>query len=140
VTENPQVKEILDRIDAHEQNLTGEAGQARAQIGELTARLHGLEEEIENLRTTRKTLLALPDPPAAEAPAQSDVPEHPAYQQILTVFADAGRPMRARDICQALDLPIVPKNTEGIRSKLKRLVSRSILAETEPGLFTQPRA
>ena len=38
----------------------------------------------------------------------------------------------------ALDLPIVPKNTENIRSKLKRLVSRGILVETEPGLFTQP--
>lgn len=40
---------------------------------------------------------------------------------------------------QALDLPIVSKNTENIRSKLKRLVSRGILIETEPGLFTQPR-
>ena len=39
----------------------------------------------------------------------------------------------------ALDLPIAAKNTENIRSKLKRLVSRGILAETEPGLFTQPR-
>jgi hypothetical protein len=47
--------------------------------------------------------------------------------------------MRARDLCQALDLPIAPKNTENIRSKLKRLASRGILVETKPGLFTQPR-
>jgi hypothetical protein len=67
------------------------------------------------------------------------LPGHPGYQQILAVFADAGRPMRARDLCQALDLPIAPKNTENIRSKLKRLASRGILIETEPGLFTQPR-
>jgi len=33
----------------------------------------------------------------------------------------------------------VPKNTENIRSKLKRLASGGILAETEPGLFTEPR-
>jgi hypothetical protein len=39
----------------------------------------------------------------------------------------------------ALDLPAVAKNTEKIRSKLKRLVSRGILAETGPGLFIQPR-
>ncbi|GGN99664.1 hypothetical protein [Microbispora bryophytorum] len=71
-------------------------------------------------------------PPAA-------VPDHPAYQQILTIFADTGQPLRARDLCQALDLPIVSKNTENIRSKLKRLVSRGILIETEPGLFAQPR-
>ena len=67
------------------------------------------------------------------------LPEHPAYQQILTAFADLRRPLRARDLCAALDLPIAPKNTENIRSKLKRLVSRGILIETEPGLFTQPR-
>ena len=66
------------------------------------------------------------------------LPGHPAYQQIPAVFADAG-PMRARDLCQALDLPIAPKNTENVRSKLKRLASRGILAETEPGLFVQPR-
>jgi hypothetical protein len=59
--------------------------------------------------------------PAAPSP---ELPGHPAYQQILTVFADTGRPLRARDLCQALDLPIVSKNTEKIRSKLKRLVSR----------------
>jgi hypothetical protein len=67
------------------------------------------------------------------------LPDHPAYQQTLTAFADLQRPLRARDLCLALDLPIVPKNTEGIRSKLKRLVSRGILIETDPGLFTQPR-
>jgi hypothetical protein len=39
----------------------------------------------------------------------------------------------------ALDLPVAAKNTGNIRSKLKRLVSRGILTETEPGLFTQPR-
>ncbi|MEU2737749.1 hypothetical protein ABZ656_20805 [Streptomyces sp. NPDC007095] len=47
--------------------------------------------------------------------------------------------MRARDLCEALDPPILPKHTEGIRSKLKRLVVRGVLAEPEPGLFTQPR-
>jgi hypothetical protein len=35
----------------------------------------------------------------------------PAYQQILTALTEAGRPMRARDLCEALDLSILPKNT-----------------------------
>ncbi|WP_258564617.1 hypothetical protein [Streptomyces himalayensis] len=65
--------------------------------------------------------------PVTEAAPQPATPDNPAYQQILAVFAHAGRPMRARDLCEALDLPILPKNTEGIRSKLKRLVSRGIL-------------
>lgn len=54
-------------------------------------------------------------------------------------FADLRLPRRARDLCQALDLPIVARNTESIRSRLKRLVSRGILAETEPGLLIRPR-
>ncbi|WP_225102585.1 hypothetical protein [Streptomyces sp. CoH27] len=64
-----------------------------------------------------------PDAPTRHRPDRPDIPDHPAYQQILTALADEGRPMRARDLSQALDLPILPKNTEGIRFKLKRLVS-----------------
>lgn len=133
---------LLDRIDARETALTRQAEQTRALIDELASKLRELDEAIDHLRITRKTLLALADEPGTEpaAPAASPVlPDHPAYQQIRTVFADTGRPLRARDLCLAMDLPIVSKNTENIRSKLKRLVSRGILVETEPGLFTQPR-
>jgi len=134
---------LLDRIDAREQALAREAGQAQAQIDELTARLRELGEAISDLQVTRKTLIALAgqDEEAAAEPAGPSLvlPDHPAYQQILDAFADLRRPLRARDLCQALDLPVAAKNTENIRSKLKRLVSRGILVETEPGLFTQPR-
>ncbi|WP_411146120.1 hypothetical protein [Streptomyces sp. x-80] len=41
---------------------------------------------------------------------------------------------------QALDLPSLPKCTEGIRSKLRCLVSWGILAEPEPGLFAHSGA
>ncbi|MGW2522550.1 hypothetical protein ACWC09_37285 [Streptomyces sp. NPDC001617] len=47
--------------------------------------------------------------------------------------------MRARDLCQAQDFPLKPKNIESTRHNLKRLVSLGILAETEPGLFIQRR-
>jgi hypothetical protein len=136
---------LLDRIGAREATLAREAEQTRALIDELAAKLRDLDEAIDHLRITRKTLLALADEPqprtepAALMAPPPVLPDHPAYQQILAVFADTGRPMRARDLCQAMDMPIVSKNTENIRSKLKRLVSRGILVETEPGLFTQPR-
>ena len=137
-------RHLLDRIDAREQALAGEAAGVQARIDELTARLRELNEAIGDLQVTRKTLLSLasqddgqPAPEPSEPPPV--LPDHPAYQQILTAFTDLRRPLRARDLCLALDLPIAPKNTEGIRSKLKRLVSRGILAETEPGLFTLPR-
>ncbi len=134
---------LLDKIDAREQALTREAGQTQTLIDELTARLRELDEAISHLQITRKTLISLAgqddSQPAAEPAAPSPaLPDHPAYQQILTAFADLRRPLRARDLCVALALPIVSKNTENIRSKLKRLVSRGILVETEPGLFAQP--
>ncbi|TDC85929.1 hypothetical protein E1193_01080 [Micromonospora sp. KC606] len=43
--------------------------------------------------------------------------------------------MRAKDICHALGTGTIARDTEGLRAKLKRLVGRQILAETEPGLF-----
>jgi hypothetical protein len=136
-------RHLPDRIDARERALAREAEQAQAAIDELTARLHELNEAIGDLQVTRKTLISLAgnddSQPAAEAGPAPVLPDHPAYQQILTAFADLRRPLRARDLCMALDLPIAPKNTENIRSKLKRLVSRGILVETEPGLFAQPR-
>jgi len=140
MNENPQVKAILEHIETRERELADHAGQLRSRIEELTRQLGELDAESENLRITRKTLLTLPLPSPATEPDRPDIPDHPAYQQILTALTDADQPMRARDLCQALDLPILPKNTEGIRSKLKRLVSRGILIETEPGLFARPDA
>ena len=137
-------RHLLDRIDAREQALAREADGVQARIDELTARLREVNEAISDLQVTRKTLISLAgeddaQPAAEPAGPPPALPDHPAYQQILTAFADLQRPLRARDLCLALDLPILPKNTESIRSKLKRLVSRGILIETEPGLFSQPR-
>ena len=137
-------RHLLERIDAREQALAREAEEAQARIDGLAARLREVQQEISDLQVTRKTLLSLADAddgqpaaePAGPAPA---LPDHPAYQQILDAFADLRRPLRARDLCVALDLPIAARNTENIRSKLKRLASRGILTETEPGLFVQPR-
>jgi hypothetical protein len=93
MSENPQVKAILEHIETRERELADQSGQFRARIEELTRQLSELDAESENLRITRKTLLTLPLPSPATGP------DHPAYQQILTALADAGRPMRARDLC-----------------------------------------
>ncbi|MFJ9855005.1 hypothetical protein [Streptomyces sp. NPDC101150] len=138
MSDNPQIRSVMEYVEAREAELGEQAGQIRSHIEHLTARLGELDAESENLRITRKTLLSIPAPAPAADPSGPDVPDHPAYQQILAVFTDAATPLRARDLCLALDLPILPKNTEGIRSKLKRLVTRGILTESEPGLFAQP--
>ncbi|MEU9191024.1 hypothetical protein AB0D14_42335 [Streptomyces sp. NPDC048484] len=57
----------------------------------------------------------------------------------MAVFAAADTPLRARQVCEAMDTEIAPNNINNTRLKLKRLTERGILVETEQGLFTQPR-
>ncbi|MFI6738230.1 hypothetical protein ACIBI9_35340 [Nonomuraea sp. NPDC050451] len=110
---------LLDKIDSREQALTCPIEQTQVEIDALAARLRDLEEATERLRVTRKNLLSLADePPVENAPPTPVLPDHPAYRQIVDIFADLGRLLRAWDLCEALDLPIVAKNTEKIRAKL----------------------
>ncbi|MGW6688085.1 IS5 family transposase [Streptomyces sp. NPDC054961] len=85
-----------------------------------------------------KTLLELPDPQPPAPPAPR-LPGHPACRQIMEVFTAADHPLRARQVCEAMDLMVAPNTINNTRLKLKRLADRAILVETEQGLFTQPR-
>jgi hypothetical protein len=78
-----------------------------------------------------------PRPPAPPGPK---LPDHPAYQQIMAVFAAADGRLRARQVCEAMDVEIAPNNINNTRLKTNRLTERGILVETEQCLFTQPRA
>ncbi|WP_369032851.1 hypothetical protein [Streptomyces adonidis] len=104
----------------------------------MTARLDELGRAAEEVRITRKTLLELPDS-APSAPPAPKLPDQPAYQQIMAVFAASDAPLRARQVCEAMDLEIAPNNIDNTRLSLKRPAERGILAETEQGLFTHPR-
>jgi|SRR5579862_1237901 hypothetical protein len=127
------VQQLLDGIELRERHLAEQAG-------ELAARLRELEAEREALAITAKTIRALAPDLALEQPPAPPLPDGVAYQQIMDVFDHERRPLRARDLCVALDLPVAPKHVEGARAKLKRLVSLGFLDETEPGLFQQPRS
>ncbi|MEU2859219.1 hypothetical protein ACIQWL_46405 [Streptomyces mirabilis] len=129
---------VLVRLEEREREITAQADATREQIAQLTARLDELGRAAEEVRITRKTLLELPDPQPPAAPAP-ELPDHPAYQQIMAVFATADAPLRARQVCEAMDMEIAPNNINNTRLKLKRLAERGILVETEQGLFTQPR-
>jgi hypothetical protein len=129
------------RLEEREREITAQAETMREQVAQLTAQLDELGRAAEEVRITRKTLLGLPDPgpPAPPAPPAPKLPDHPAYQQIMAVFTAADHPLRARQVCEAMDLAVAPNNINNVRLKLKRLADRGILTETEPGLFTQPR-
>jgi polyhydroxyalkanoate synthesis regulator phasin len=126
---------ILDLITTRETAATAQAEQLREQITTLTEQLAAVETELADLATTRATLLQLTgaddDPPPADTTLAST-----AYQQILAVFATAESGLRAKDICHALGVGTTANHTESLRAKLKRLVTRGVLTETEPGLFT----
>ena len=107
--------------------------QIRAQITALTSELAHIDAELADLTTTRSTLRALA---AAEFTADDPTVISAAYQQILTVLGTSTTGMRAKDICLALDIEPLPKHVEGTRAKLKRLVTREIVTETTPGIFT----
>ena len=126
------VRQLLDGIELRERQLA-------VQAGELAARLCELEAEREALQVTAKTIRAMAADLDLEQPPAPVLPDGAAYQQIMSVFEHERRPLRARDLCLALDLPVLPKHVEGTRAKLKRLVSLGFLDETEPGLFAQPR-
>lgn len=126
------VQQLLDRIELRERRLAGEAG-------ELAARMREVEAEREALQITAKTIRATAADLELEQPPAPALPDGAAYQQIMGVFDQEQRPLRARDLCLALDLPVLPKHVEGTRAKLKRLVSLGFLNESEPGLFAQPR-
>ncbi|SEE62409.1 MULTISPECIES: hypothetical protein [unclassified Streptomyces] len=129
---------VLARLEEQEREIAAQAEATRGRIAELSAQLEEFDRIAEEVRITRKTLLALPDPSPPTPPA-AELPDHPAYRQIMAVFAAADTPLRARAVCEAMDLEIAPNNINNTRLKLKRLTERRILVETEQGLFTQPR-
>ncbi|MFJ8153470.1 hypothetical protein [Streptomyces sp. NPDC094468] len=130
---------VLARLEEQEREIATQAEATRAHITELTAQLEEFGRIAEEVRITRKTLLALPEP-ASPTPPPVKLPDHPAYQQIMAVFAATDAPLRARAVCEAMDLEIAPNNVNNVRLKLKRLAERGILIEPEQGLFTKPQS
>jgi hypothetical protein len=59
-----------------------------------------------------------------------------AYQDLLEVAADAGRPLRAGEFAAAAGLSTEKAKVEGLRSKLRLLAERGWLAPAPGGLFT----
>lgn len=141
------LRPVWQAITEREEAATATVHRLREQIAALAEQLARAEAELADLATTRRTLTTLtsePDSTTAE-PAETVesavtvevvAPSSPTYPQILATFTGT-EAMRAKDICLALGLDTIPKNTEGLRAKLKRLVTRQVLLETQPGLFTR---
>lgn len=130
---------VLARLDSREHALARQAEALERDLADLAERRSEIQAERDQLAQARKTLLRLdldvPAPPTPPAPPLAALPENPIYAEILGVFTATGRPQRIRDLCHALDLSTEPKVREGLRHKLKRMVQRGVLTESEPGVF-----
>ncbi|MFG2229458.1 hypothetical protein ACGFNX_05455 [Streptomyces sp. NPDC048723] len=132
------IQPLVDALGIQEDAARAMADDLRTQIDELQVRLREAETHLEHLAITRKTVTTLAD----RIPAQAnppDLPEHPDYPRILALFNEATGPLRARDVCQALDHELLPMNIEDTRAKLKRPVKLDVLAEADAGSFTRKR-
>ncbi|WP_411139242.1 hypothetical protein [Streptomyces sp. C10] len=128
------IQPLLQALDIQEEAARTQADDLRTQIDGLQTRLREAETHLEHLAITRKTVTSLADRIPVSPP---ELPEHPDYARILTVFNEATGPLRAKDVCQVLDHELLPKNVEGIRAKLKRLVKLDVLTEADTGSFTR---
>jgi glycine cleavage system regulatory protein len=126
---------FLEMITSREADAGLAADQLREQIHALAQQLNTLETELADLATTRATLLRLAGQPDNGQSVET-TPAGPSYQQILAVFGTTEQqPLRAKDICRALGVDTTANHTESLRAKLKRLVTRGVLTEDQPGLF-----
>ncbi|WP_030463019.1 hypothetical protein [Kitasatospora sp. NRRL B-11411] len=128
------IQPLLDALAIQENAAQALAGDLRTQIEDLQDRLREAETYLEHLAITRKTVTALADRLPAGAP---ETPEHPDYPRILAAFNETSGPLRARDVCEALDHELLAKNIEKTRAKLKRLAKLDVLTEVAPGSFTR---
>ncbi|MFF5503135.1 hypothetical protein [Streptomyces roseolus] len=131
------VQPLLDALGLQKNAARALADDLRGQITELQGRLREAETHLEHLAITQKTVTALTALTDRLPAVPPDLPEHPGHPRILGVFNDATGPLRARDVCEALDHELLPKNIEGTRAKLKRLVRLSILTEVDVASLTR---
>ena len=143
-----------------------EADRLRSRIEELAGELAWAEEHVTRLAIAREEVTrVLEEPAAAEPPAgqgggpgEEPRPASPigavtvppwqegagasvlpqAYQDLLEVAADAGRPLRAGEFAAATGLATDKAKVESLRSKLKLLAARGWLAGEPGGLFALP--
>ena len=106
--------------------------QEAAQIAEL---IEGCRREVERLAITREVLSGLVTEPVGAAVDLR--PDEVFADQLLAVLADAGRPVRCREVVAVLgEDPAVARHGERVRHRLKKLVTAGLVSEVEPGLFT----
>jgi hypothetical protein len=156
---------LIEELKRREAAARAEADRLRSRIEELAEDLARADEQVSRLVIAREEVArvleepavepsagrdgkpareqrpaspigAVTVPPWQEGPAASVLPQ--AYQDLLEVAADAGRPLRAGEFAAAAGLARGQGEVEGLRSKLRLLAARGWLAGVPGGLFMLP--
>jgi hypothetical protein len=132
---------LLDKLAAHQAAADAQIADLRERLAKLTDALAAAERERDRWAAAHQTVTALiteehPDQVVHARAGGAVRPATPAYPQILAAFTAATGPLRAKEICRVLHAGTEPRHVEGMRSKLKKLVTRGILTEPSPGIFT----
>jgi hypothetical protein len=126
-------------------------------LEEEATQIAGLIEQcrrkIERLNITREVLSGLvtgPAEPMSAVPMSAvpmsavpmsavpdPAPDGAFADQLLTILAEAGRPLRCREVVAVMgEDPSVARHGERVRHRLKKLVTAGRVSEVEPGLVT----
>jgi hypothetical protein len=151
---------LIEEFRRQEAAARAEADRLRSRIGELAEDLARAEEQVSRLVIAREEVTrVLAEPASAELPGEPGQEPRPgspigavtvppwqegaeasvlprAYQDLLEVAEDAGRPLRAAEFAAATGQSTDKAKVEGLRSKLKLLAARGWLAGVPGGLFT----
>ena len=109
------------------------------EAAQITGLIEECRREIEHLAIAREVLSGLvtaPEGPVSAAPGLDPVGDF--ADRLLVVLAEAGRPMRCREVVAVLgEDPSVARHGERVRHRLKKLAAAGLVREVEPGLFTR---
>lgn len=155
---------LLEKVQARASASRARVDDLQRRIAGLEEELAAEKERLSDLAVTEKTMLAViaeddtdedTEPEAAErGPAPVAAADRPrvmvsapvtradgevlgeANEDVILALASAGRPLRAKGLCEAVGWPLEHRVVERMRVKMKRLVKQGWVAEDQVGLFT----
>ncbi|WP_344189102.1 hypothetical protein [Acrocarpospora corrugata] len=130
-----EIAELERRLGAEEEQLSRVviAREVAEEILGETARLAGAELEPARVRPDGSPIGVSTVPTWEPGMTPAVLPR--AYRDVMEVITDAGHGLRSKQIALALGLGDSASTVEGLRGKLRRLVSRGWLRQDSPGIF-----